>query len=239
MMLVVVRFGVPALSSLVFCVVLSCSGGPCPDGFLRDNDGNCIEVPSQGAGDDDDWPSDDDDDDSQTPDDDDHITDDDDVQTDETWNDPVLGIAWQVAPTAFGVDWYEADDHCQNLIFAGSGGWRMPDIDEMRSIVRGCPATEPGGACQVSTSCTNWNDCSDDACDGCERSEGPENGFYWPDGFGCEDCENAFFWSETEGQDAGSDPFAYGIYYSSAYIGTGGKNHGFANWHVLCVSDTH
>ena len=47
---------------------LGCPQAPCPDGYLRDNNGNCVEV---GADDDDDMSDDDDNDDDQQTDDDD------------------------------------------------------------------------------------------------------------------------------------------------------------------------
>jgi len=51
-------------------------------------------------------------------------------------------------------------------------GWRVPTIDEVRTLVRGCAAIEDGGACPVSTSCYVQDDCLTSSCDGCGTGNG-------------------------------------------------------------------
>ncbi len=102
------------------------------------------------------------------------------------WIDETTGLVWQDPPrdsVGNGVDFWAAADYCAGL---GDGGWRLPTIDELRSLIRGCPATELGGECAISDpECLDsgdpgcWGETG--SCDGCTSSEGPgESGFYWP-----------------------------------------------------------
>jgi len=80
------------------------------------------------------------------------------------WEDPVTGLCWQDPPrdsTGDGVGLYSATQYCEGL----GDGWRVPTIDELRSLVRGCAELETGGACGlndpnclVEDEC--WEDCS-------------------------------------------------------------------------------
>ena len=49
--------------------------------------------------------------------------------------------------------WYDAVAYCENLEEGGYTDWRMPDIDELRTLIQNCAYTEPGGACNVTTNC--------------------------------------------------------------------------------------
>ena len=61
----------------------------------------------------------------------------------------------------------EAVEYCQTARDGGFTDWRLPTIDELRTLVVNCPALEPGGTCKVSEkkhclseSCYNEDDCS-------------------------------------------------------------------------------
>jgi hypothetical protein len=95
-----------------------------------------------------------------------------------TWRDPVSGLMWQVTPTGEGMEWDSAVAHCSSLTLAG-GGWRLPEIGELRPLIRGCPATMTGGSCNVQLgACLEWS-CLDSSCDGCSSGGGPASGCYW------------------------------------------------------------
>lgn len=44
----------------------------------------------------------------------------------------------------------EAQGYCRRLNESGISGWRLPTIDELRTIIRSCPGSQSGGACKVS-----------------------------------------------------------------------------------------
>ena len=132
--------------------------------------------------------SDDDDDNNDDNDDNDDIF-------EETWVDPESGLMWQVDPGEEEFVWETSFDHCESLALGGYDDWRVPSISELRSLVRGCPDSQPDGACGVTDYCTNvscWNwDCST-----CYWFEGPgANGCYWPIQIKGS-CQ--FYWSSTE-----------------------------------------
>ena len=114
--------------------------------------------------------------------------------------------------------WNEAQNYCKNLDF-WAVSWHLPDIDELRQIVRNCPATEAGGSCRVSEegNCLAGN-CSapKESCT-CERK--PKNrGHYSMFG----DADYIGLWSSsTLSNDAGK---AWGAVFYSGMIGSLDKN---------------
>jgi len=48
------------------------------------------------------------------------------------------------------MNWMMAVDYCQNLQEGGHSDWRLPSIDELRTLIKNCPQTEVGGSCNVS-----------------------------------------------------------------------------------------
>lgn len=106
-----------------------------------------------------------------------------------TWTDTSTGLVWQNPPFDGWKTWEEAKTYCTNNEAGLPGtGWHLPNISELRSLIRGCPDQETGGACGVTDecskcgvgqSCLSWNPCYDD-CTGCSLENGPANGCYWP-----------------------------------------------------------
>jgi len=87
------------------------------------------------------------------------------VNGDGTATDSSSGLTWQQEEPAEDFEWGAASVYCDNLALAG-GGWRLPKIEELRTLIRGCDAMAPGGACGVSDSCLN-SSCWNGACLGC------------------------------------------------------------------------
>lgn len=114
--------------------------------------------------------------------------------------------------------WNEAQNYCKNLDF-WAVSWHLPDIDELRQIVRNCPATEAGGSCRVSEegNCLAGN-CSapKESCT-CER-KAKNRGHYSMFG----DADYIGLWSSsTLSNDAGK---AWGAVFYSGMIGSLDKN---------------
>jgi|GEM_PF-3063770 len=99
-----------------------------------------------------------------------------------TWRDSASNLVWQRGwggkkPMGTG------KTYCQsNQAGLPGGGWHLPNISELRSLIRGCPATEePGGSCNVGAGvgdCLAWG-CRAASCDGCPKNQGPAGGCYW------------------------------------------------------------
>ena len=111
------------------------------------------------------------------------------------WTDPTTGLTWQNPPAEGDMGWSAAKDYCASLPLDG-GGWHLPAINELRSLIRGCPNTVAGGACGVTDSCLEplcWDEalCKSAACTGLS---GPANGMYWPAGMQGDDF---VFWSSS------------------------------------------
>lgn len=100
------------------------------------------------------------------------------------WTDPATGLTWQnwnVQDACNLYTWPEAVGFCESLDDGRTNDWRLPDIDELRSLVRGCPVTVMGGPCGVSSDCGDFSNCWDESCNGCPAQEGPGvGGMYWP-----------------------------------------------------------
>ncbi len=149
-------------------------------------------------------------------DDDDDDSGDDDTDGCDTWTDSASGLMWQNAQM-ISAQWEDAIEYCFNLSCGGYDDWRVPTINELRSLIRGCPATEIGGSCGVSTpDCTEYS-CRENACTGCEEFEGPAlDGYYLSD-----DLEGDYWvnWSATE--ITGEDDFAWIVSFKYAAVGSG------------------
>ncbi len=130
--------------------------------------------------------------------------------------DPNTCFQWQESPTGGTMDEESALTHCENLDL-NSVGWRLPNISELRTLVRNCSDIETGGACGVVDECAPCgvgpeDVCVDSSCweeSACNPSscvdEGGPTGCYWPqelDG----NCNT--FWSSS------SYVVSAGIYYA-------------------------
>jgi len=98
----------------------------------------------------------------------------------EVWHDSASGLYWALLPSGDGtMTWQAAADYCDTLTLCEHGDWRLPTINEFRSLVRGCPETVTGGACGVTDDC-HTSDCWNTGCDGCVFDDGPDDGCYRP-----------------------------------------------------------
>lgn len=67
--------------------------------------------------------------------------------------DPATGFTWQQAPLAQKIAGDDASAYCVSLTLNG-GGWRLPNVSELSSLVRNCDQTRPDGVCGVADACT-------------------------------------------------------------------------------------
>ncbi len=107
--------------------------------------------------------------------------------------DPATGFEWQETPTGGPMKWKDGKTHCNELTLDG-GGWRLPNISELRSLIRNCSFIETDGVCGVQDECLSCGVSSDDVCleyynscyefsfcnpSFCSNDGGP-TGCYWP-----------------------------------------------------------
>ena len=52
--------------------------------------------------------------------------------------------------SASEMNWSSAKQYCENLSEGGYTDWRLPNIDELRTLIKNCPKSETGGQCKVS-----------------------------------------------------------------------------------------
>lgn len=160
-----------AIGALFLLVGLFLFSFSCVDDDDDDNDDNDDN--------DDDAADDDDNDDDAADDDATDDDDDDDTVPGDTWTDAASGLTWEVTPLNDYRDLDGAKDYCQNLTLAG-GGWRLPTITELRTLIRDCAGTVTGGTCNVTDGCMELA-CMNDSCIGCDVWGGPgTGGAYWP-----------------------------------------------------------
>jgi hypothetical protein len=96
-----------------------------------------------------------------------------------TWYDPKSDLTWQVVPASESLTYEPAKDRCAALTFCGQRGWRLPTIGDLRALIRGCPATQTGGLCGVTDSCTAHT-CQTGECSICTGKGPAPNGEFWP-----------------------------------------------------------
>jgi len=130
--------------------------------------------------------------------------------------DPKSGLIWQ-RDNASNLNFEAAESYCRSLNLDGEMGWRLPTVDELRTLISGCPNSGPGGACKVTSSCRS-SGCADDPVCSCGPQGGPgEKGFYWEPGvWRYTGSSFGTFWSSTSRSDAMRR--AWAIHFYSAYI---------------------
>jgi hypothetical protein len=121
------------------------------------------------------------------------------LRLDPMWiEDTVHDRVWALAVPDGPMNQDDAWDWCESQSFPPYNGWRVPTIEELRTLVIDCPATAPGGACGILDDCTDPATCGGADCDGCATNGGGINGCYWP--FVGQECLQAL-WSTTASPD--------------------------------------
>ncbi|NLH50391.1 MAG: DUF1566 domain-containing protein [Myxococcales bacterium] len=137
------------------------------------------------------------------------------------WKDPATGLEWQVTITA-ELPWADAAPYCQGLSLDDKDDWRLPNVDELRTLIRGCPATEPGSACLATTACTESDACLNDACTACLSGQGLSWGTYLPkelNPYLNDDGDYApIVWSATAVDLGDEEPFRYIADFNEGWI---------------------
>ncbi len=138
------------------------------------------------------------------------------------WVDPATNLKWE-HPARFALpskkgSWAAAYAYCDALTVGGvaPGAWRMPSIDELRTLVRNRAAVQPGGSCKVCSACAA--PCVASTCDtGCNGGAGSSSCLFAPPELGS-DCTNPFDqWSSTEVSNHPGSHWSLTFYSASLY----------------------
>ncbi len=122
---------------------------------------------------------------------------------DGTVTDPSTGLQWvkEAGPSRL---WQVGHEHCGALTLGGYQDWRLPTIEELRSLILECPATQAEGACEAGDDCLSFA-CLSSPCQGCVRGEGPgPNGWYLHEIF--ESGMDSHYWSSVRFADNPASP---------------------------------
>lgn len=137
------------------------------------------------------------------------------------------GLTWEKTPNNTLKNWESASDYCNSLNLGGYTNWHLPVIDELRTLIVGCPETIPDGDCQVKDGC-NTSCWESTKCTGCEESQGLGNkGCYLDSVF---DVTCNWFWSSSTYGD-----HAWGISFNNGSIDGGQQNESHYYW---CVRES-
>jgi hypothetical protein len=145
------------------------------------------------------------------------------------WLDPSSGLCWQNPPDDTLRTWDDATAYCAGLSLGGygPGSWHLPTIDELRSLIRGCPDAMTGDI----TTC-NWSDgCP--VCASCTRGEGPASGCYWDPSLRGSCSYMSPYWSSLSCTRSGGGAAAAVVSFDQGWVmyqATGG-----GPWAVRCV----
>ena len=125
------------------------------------------------------------------------------------------------------MNWLDAKKYCENMKGGGRSDWRLPDLDELRTLVQNCPGTETGGACKASekSGCLSGECWTSEDCASCPSD---------PSGKYSKLGDTDWFWSSSTTSDNTLD--AWGINFDSGVCGR--KLRKTAAYNFRCVTDT-
>ena len=139
------------------------------------------------------------------------------------------------------VDSFEdAADYCKQLKEDGHSDWRLPNIDELRTLIKNCPKTETGGECKLSEKnnclssehcvfecCKKYEACDVEkcACSGCEENN---DGYYSKLG----DDDHVWLWSSSRTTEHDNICERWGVYFGNGKMADCGVASG---QYVRCV----
>ena len=98
------------------------------------------------------------------------------------FTDPTTQLMWENPTTPGACNWQAATDDCSVLSACGHDDWRLPNIDELRTLMKGCVGTDTGGACPIHVG-SSQNDFNNTCYCTKFAGQGP-GGCYWDPAFG-------------------------------------------------------
>ena len=109
--------------------------------------------------------------------------------------------------------WDDAVDYCRNLTECGYSDWRLPNINELRTLIKNCPGSQTDGSCTVKDSACLSSSCWSSDCR-CEYREN-NGGYYSKLG----DDDNVRLWSSSTESDTDCAWYAWYVNFNSGSVG--------------------
>ncbi|MBO4711859.1 DUF1566 domain-containing protein [bacterium] len=93
------------------------------------------------------------------------------------YKDTATDLTWSKRPEG-NMNWNAADSYCENLEEGGFDDWRLPNINELRSLIQECEGSMLGGVCPVIDDiCLNGTCMNNDLCQCVRDSNGGHSKF--------------------------------------------------------------
>jgi len=134
------------------------------------------------------------------------------------------GLMWSAISENFHT-WEESVSYCENLTDLGYYDWRLPTVNELRTLIQNCPETETGGSCTMTDECVEENGIGSDYKPRCQNDDCRCKSMIESDY--CKLGDIGKYWSSTE-----DTHYAVYVYFNNAYIGAERKTY---HEYVRCV----
>ena len=145
------------------------------------------------------------------------------------WEDPETKLMWSMK-VLNPIDWSTAVSYCEDLEEGGYSDWRLPTIDELRTLIRNCANTEPDGDCRVTD-----DGCLKESCAkfcGCDYRSGNNGAYYGKIG----DDGDVLLWSSSTRSDKTS--YAWTVRFAGG-VSSYDKSYKYDNFKARCVRSDH
>ena len=133
------------------------------------------------------------------------------------------GLTWSARASSI-YTWQDAVDYCSSYSEGGLSGWRLPNINELRTLIKNCAGSQTGGSCAVQDP-----DCLSFSCwsDSCYCDDMENNGGYYSK---LGDDDNVYLWSSSTRSDSTNG--AWLVVFNYGGVGSDSKT---SSRYVRCV----
>ena len=116
------------------------------------------------------------------------------------------GLIWS-ARSSSSYTWSNAVSYCDNLTEGGYSDWHLPNINELRTLIKNCAGSQTGGSCAVQDPSCLSSSCYSSSCY-CSYMEN-NGGYYSKLG----DDDTVYLWSSSPRSDDTGDAWIVIFYY--------------------------
>jgi len=124
----------------------------------------------------------------------------------DVWVDTDGGLTWEVSPSTAARDHADAVTYCDELTLCGETDWRMPNLTELRSLVRLCDDLQSDGECDIWDGCAQSGTCVGVGNCDCSNKAG---GCYWPEEVVFDGADCGDWWTTTYNGPDTDAPYFY------------------------------